>query len=518
VRRKGEKPQMLVCYLCGQQFGSASLGIHAPQCYQKKMIDWQRAEPGKRGPKPKDPATVDLTVPMSRDEFNNQQFSQFTENLAQCHNCGRKFLADRLEVHLRSCKPGAAGASKPVGARQQQQQQQHDSSLSPLQPGAMSPALSGRGGGGSATSTPSASASPYRPLTKLTIKQKALRKLVVDDLPDGGLPDAAAFHALCRRIDAGASDADMQAVFESLDANVNGLVDGADVAAARRASAADTSANPLRNRMPTTAPAEVLQMRSCDGCGAALQDDDAFCGDCGHRTDGKGDDDGADDDAGGMLCRECGEVFTSDAKFCEECGGPLEALARQPAAAESPSKARLSAAISAGRSQPQPNEYEEEEPQPMDDGDDARVSCAYCNRRFMPDAIHRHEGVCAKTSQKKRRVFDSSAARVKGTDMAQFARAGSKAEAPKPVAQWRQKSDDFRNAMRQARNVTVMLAKGVNVRDLPPPTYSANPHYVPCPYCNRTFAPETAARHIPKCKDTINKPKAPPKRPGALRR
>lgn len=33
---------------------------------------------------------------------------------------------------------------------------------------------------------------------------------------------------------------------------------------------------------------------------------------------------------------------------------------------------------------------------------------------------------------------------------------------------------------------------------------------VPCPHCARTFNPTAAERHIPKCKDTVNRPKPPP--------
>ncbi len=35
ARRDGERPRAYVCYLCGQQFGSQSLTIHIPRCYEK---------------------------------------------------------------------------------------------------------------------------------------------------------------------------------------------------------------------------------------------------------------------------------------------------------------------------------------------------------------------------------------------------------------------------------------------------------------------------------------------------
>ena len=119
----GAKPQMLVCYLCGQQFGSKSLPIHQPQCYKKKMAEWKNNPPETRGPKPQNPANLDLNAPTKItmgnaneiEDFNKQQFGDFKQQLAQCNNCGRKFLPDRLVVHLRSCKPGASGGgSKPV--------------------------------------------------------------------------------------------------------------------------------------------------------------------------------------------------------------------------------------------------------------------------------------------------------------------------------------------------------------------------------------------------------------------
>jgi hypothetical protein len=51
---------------------------------------------------------------------------------------------------------------------------------------------------------------------------------------------------------------------------------------------------------------------------------------------------------------------------------------------------------------------------------------------------------------------------------------------------------------------------GGSLKDLPPPPVSTNPDYVQCPHCQRRFNQTAASRHIPKCKDTVNKPKPPP--------
>jgi len=53
--------------------------------------------------------------------------------------------------------------------------------------------------------------------------------------------------------------------------------------------------------------------------------------------------------------------------------------------------------------------------------------------------------------------------------------------------------------------------EGGDIRSIgPAPTVQAQDNLVPCPYCTRRFAPNTAERHIPKCKDIINKPKPIP--------
>lgn len=55
-----------------------------------------------------------------------------------------------------------------------------------------------------------------------------------------------------------------------------------------------------------------------------------------------------------------------------------------------------------------------------------------------------------------------------------------------------------------------MSSIGGRLADLPPPPVSVNPDYVQCQHCGRNFAPTVAERHIPKCVNIQNKPRAPP--------
>ena len=50
------------------------------------------------------------------------------------------------------------------------------------------------------------------------------------------------------------------------------------------------------------------------------------------------------------------------------------------------------------------------------------VPCDLCGRRFAADRLARHSAICAKVSQKKRKVFDPAKMRAKGTDMEPYQR------------------------------------------------------------------------------------------------
>lgn len=145
-----------------------------------------------------------------------------------------------------------------------------------------------------------------------------------------------------------------------------------------------------------------------------------------------------------------------------------------------------------------------------------RHSCRYCNRGFAPDRLRRHEGVCLAGKRRKVKVFHSEKQRVSGEALA-VRQAGRKG---KPKSRWRRQHEEFLGAIRYARRIARAQAAGLDIRLLPAPAVSSHTEdYVQCPFCDRRFSQNAAERHIPKCRDIINRPKPPPlrERPVAVR-
>lgn len=143
------------------------------------------------------------------------------------------------------------------------------------------------------------------------------------------------------------------------------------------------------------------------------------------------------------------------------------------------------------------------------DGEDL-VECPLCNRRFAADRIAKHQTVCKKIATNPKKVFDASKQRLAGTEAAQFYNKNKqKSQHAAPKSNWRQTHEDFIKSIRNAKKVTVHMAKGGKASDLPPPPPSLNPNYVYCQHCDRRFNPEVAERHIPRCATIVNRPKPP---------
>ena len=185
------------------------------------------------------------------------------------------------------------------------------------------------------------------------------------------------------------------------------------------------------------------------------------------------------------------------------------------------------------------------------------VQCASCGRTFNEVAYEKHTKICKNVFMKKRKAYNSSEARLSGTDferppvhrvagkkglvnMSQkdvnrqiHAALTSAAEGRGGIgiggvntgsaikSDWKSKSQDFRRAMRRARQVREAkkeaAEKGVSLSKIldhmPVNADDEAAHeavyetYVECPTCNRRFNQAAAERHIPKCKFIINKPK-----------
>uniref|UniRef100_A0A8D0LA48 Zinc finger C2HC-type containing 1C n=1 Tax=Sphenodon punctatus TaxID=8508 RepID=A0A8D0LA48_SPHPU len=138
------------------------------------------------------------------------------------------------------------------------------------------------------------------------------------------------------------------------------------------------------------------------------------------------------------------------------------------------------------------------------------AQCSFCRRSFLSARLEKHINICSKSQGSKRKVFDSSIARAKGTELEQYQH--WKASDKPQKSNWRQKHESFIRTLRQAREVQQVISKGGRLSDVPRVSPVENPDYISCPHCSRRFAPKVAERHIPKCKTIKNRPPPPPQR------
>lgn len=132
------RPQFITCQLCGKGFGSSSINIHIPQCYEKAIKRW-KLDPV--GPRPVMPALYGSAGPARKSgnglktttltsdsigfeeqpcgggvaavrSLHVQKASPIVEdaptnmNLHPCSKCGRSFNYDRIAYHESVCKGG----------------------------------------------------------------------------------------------------------------------------------------------------------------------------------------------------------------------------------------------------------------------------------------------------------------------------------------------------------------------------------------------------------------------------
>uniref|UniRef100_A0A2S2R0S2 Zinc finger protein n=1 Tax=Sipha flava TaxID=143950 RepID=A0A2S2R0S2_9HEMI len=93
------KKRLVLCYLCGKEFGTASLPFHEPQCLKKWTLENSRLPEHLQRTLPQKPETQNISI----DDWNQLAWEATQSNLVPCDYCQRKFLANRLEAHTRVC-------------------------------------------------------------------------------------------------------------------------------------------------------------------------------------------------------------------------------------------------------------------------------------------------------------------------------------------------------------------------------------------------------------------------------
>ncbi|GFR40425.1 hypothetical protein Agub_g999 [Astrephomene gubernaculifera] len=448
-RREGERPRAYVCYLCGQQFGSQSLTIHIPQCYEK-WLKVEATKPAKeRRPPPPPPPELDQplpTRPHEIDEFNSKMFGYYNGvSLMPCPNCGRTFRPEALRAHQKACTP-----DKPMARPG-----------APLAGGGGGAAAGGGGGGGGGGPSEYDDGSGG----ELEMCANCGRKM---------RPDALVKHQrMC------------------------------------------TAAKPMK-------PLRAAGGGQAGAAAGAAPAPTPARGPAGRGGFGGGG--GGGGGAGGRPPSGQGHAYGGDG------GGGGEQQEEDDAGPEPP-KVSYNLPPGAGAD--------------GGDGDEERVQCGTCGRRFLPEAYDKHVRVCAKVFAGKRKVFNSAAKRVAGTEAASYfnprAAAGARASPAPPagpppstggrpraaggarggpggaaaggaaggggVPKWKAQSNALRQAMQQMRQVGAALARGEDIRNIPHVPSAPDPSLVQCPTCGRRFNAQAAERHIPRCSSIVNKPK-----------
>ncbi|UJR31937.1 hypothetical protein I4U23_019410 [Adineta vaga] len=136
-------------------------------------------------------------------------------------------------------------------------------------------------------------------------------------------------------------------------------------------------------------------------------------------------------------------------------------------------------------------------------------SCQICERQFNIEILKKHQAICRKVSNKKRRVFDAGKQRATGSDVPYKATKCTaqiyNGEVPeqnertkgKSKPNWREKHQRLVQSIREARSVTQAIKEGAPLPAFRPSEVPSD--YVSCPYCHRNFNEHVAERHIPFC-------------------
>ena len=117
-------------------------------------------------------------------------------------------------------------------------------------------------------------------------------------------------------------------------------------------------------------------------------------------------------------------------------------------------------------------------------------------------ALKRHiaKNLCKKRPRKvfKVKIIDEPLPKNKTSSSA--------APSIKKESKWREERARLQEAIKAGKQIDAAVKAGVPLSKLPPAPISNIPdNRTECPYCNRKFSSNAAERHIPYCKDSMQK-------------
>ena len=105
-------PTMHVCYICGREYGSASLAIHEVQCLRTFEERQARLPPEQRRRAPRRPGVAGSGAGTVEEQNAAARQAYEERAMVACEGCGRRFNGeDRVAVHMRGCDAAKALAA-----------------------------------------------------------------------------------------------------------------------------------------------------------------------------------------------------------------------------------------------------------------------------------------------------------------------------------------------------------------------------------------------------------------------
>jgi Zn finger protein HypA/HybF involved in hydrogenase expression len=113
-------PKARTCYVCGRPTLLPGYDSHVRGCAELFEMRESQKPPKERRPCPRDPYVNGNGTKGSLQKMNDAAYDTWKESLAQCRNCGRSFLPEKLAIHNRSCTSSnpARSIQEPVGKGQ----------------------------------------------------------------------------------------------------------------------------------------------------------------------------------------------------------------------------------------------------------------------------------------------------------------------------------------------------------------------------------------------------------------